>query len=135
MTEVEDETMDDVRIHTPLSQPTMELLAQTIGQVVQGSALPSRVTSVLQRVCEESRGRPPELLLLRIKELWAKISSGSRVSFEERDRRYFSFIGECLVLYFELPPAPPVRHYPLREGALRVRDASGCGEPEGIPLT
>lgn len=126
--------MDDVRIHTPLSQQTVELLTQTIGHVVQGSAPAGRVTAVLQRVCHESRGRPPELLLLRIKELWAKVASGSRVSFEERDRRYYALIGECLVLFFEQPPAPPARHFPARD-ALRVRDASGCGEPEGIPLT
>jgi hypothetical protein len=126
--------MDDVRIHTPLSQQTMELLAQTIGHVVQGVAPAGRVTAVLQRVCQESRGRPPELLLLRVKELWAKVASGSRLSFEERERRYYSFIGECLVLFFDLPPAPPAGAYPLRDAALRVRDASGCGEPEGIPL-
>jgi hypothetical protein len=129
--------MDDVRIHTPLSQQTMELLAQTIGYIVEGAASAGRVTAVLQRVCQESRGRPPELLLLRVKELWAKVASGSRLSFEERERRYYSFIGECLVLFFDLPPAPPVRHAPLRDGlrdGLRVADASGCGEPEGIPL-
>jgi hypothetical protein len=125
--------MDDVRIHRPLSQQTTELLAQTITQVVNGSATDRAVTAVLRRVCEESRDQPPELILLRIKELWHKIAVGARLAFEDRDRRYFSLVGECLELYYNLPQVPAARHHPLRD-ALRVRETEGCGEPEGLPL-
>jgi hypothetical protein len=76
------------------------MLATIIQRVVDGRAEPMEVTAVLQRVCDESRDRPPELLLRRIKELWTKIAGAPRVTRDEKDRRYFGFIGEALVLYF-----------------------------------
>jgi hypothetical protein len=84
----------------PLSANTDGMLASIIQRVVDGRAEPMEVTAVLQRVCDESRDRPPELLLRRIKELWTKIAGAPRVTRDEKDRRYFGFIGEALVLYF-----------------------------------
>ena len=74
------------------------MLATIIQRVVDGHAQPTEVTAVLQRVCEESRHRPPEVLLLRVKELWTKIAGAPRVTRDEKDRRYFGFIGEALML-------------------------------------
>ena len=48
------------------------MLAYMVRRVVDGAAEPREVTTVLRRVCDESRHQPPELLLLRIKELWTK---------------------------------------------------------------
>src|SRR5688572_10117236 len=76
------------------------MLATIIPRVVDGRAEPTDVTVVLRRVCEESRHLPPELLLLRVMELWTKIAGAPRVTRDEKDRRYFGFIGEALVLYF-----------------------------------
>ena len=45
------------------------MLARVIHRVVDGVAEPAEITAVLRRVCQECRHRPPELLLLRIKEL------------------------------------------------------------------
>jgi hypothetical protein len=95
-------------VHTereiPLSPASDGLLAQVIHRVVEGRAEPTEVTTVLRRVCEESRRRPPELLLLRIKDLWTKIAGAPRLARDEKDRRYFAFIGEALVLYFGSSP-------------------------------
>ena len=49
-----------------LSPGTDGMLATIIQRVVDGRAEPMEVTAVLQRVCDESRDRPPELLLRRI---------------------------------------------------------------------
>ena len=94
----------------PLSPSTDGMLATIIQRVVGGRAEPAEVTAVLQRVCAESRHRPPELLLLRIKELWTKIAGAPRVRRDEKDRRYFGFIGEALVLYFGNAPSEFVAH-------------------------
>ena len=83
-----------------LSASTDGMLATIIQRVVDGRAEPIEVTAILQRVCDESRDRPPELLLRRIKDLWTKIAGAPRVTRDEKDRRYFGFIGEALVLYF-----------------------------------
>jgi len=83
-----------------LSPSTDGMLATLIQRVVEGRAEPSEVTAVLRRVCEENRDRAPELLLLRVKELWTKIAGAPRVTRDDKDRRYFGFIGEALVLYF-----------------------------------
>jgi hypothetical protein len=88
-----------------LSPSTDGMLATIIQRVVDGRAEPMEVTAVLQRVCDESRHRPPELLLLRVKELWTKIAGAPRVTRDEKDRRYFGFIGEALVLYFGCAPS------------------------------
>jgi hypothetical protein len=93
-----------------LSASTDGMLATIIQRVVDGRAEPMEVTAVLQRVCDESRHRPPELLLLRVKELWTKIAGAPRVTREEKDRRYFGFIGEALVLYFGCAPSEFVAH-------------------------
>jgi hypothetical protein len=79
---------------------------------VDGRAEPTEVTAVLRRVCEENRHRPPELLLLRVKELWTKIAGAPRVTRDEKDRRYFGFIGEALVLYFGCASSEFVAHDP-----------------------
>lgn len=83
-----------------LSPSTDGMLATIIQRVVDGRAEPPEVTAVLRRVCEESRDRPPEVLLLRVKDLWTKIAGAPRVARDEKDRRYFGFIGEAFVLYF-----------------------------------
>ena len=64
----------------PLSPDMDGMLARVIVRVVDGLAEPVEVTSVLRRVCEESRGRPPEVLLLRIKGLWTKIAGAPRLA-------------------------------------------------------
>jgi hypothetical protein len=84
----------------PLSPVTDGMLATIIQRVVDGRAEPVEVTAVLRRVCEESRHRPPELLVLRVKDLWTKIAGAPRLARDEKDRRYLGFIGEALVLYF-----------------------------------
>ena len=106
----------------PLSPGTDGMLATIIHRVVDGRAESTEVTAVLRRVCEESRHRPPELLVLRIKELWTKIAGAPRLSHNEKDRRYFGFIGEALVLYFGPSPSEFVarRPSPLHD--------DGCGE-------
>jgi hypothetical protein len=70
--------------------------------------------------------RPPELLLLRIKELWTKVVGIPRAGRADRDRRYYTFIGEALVLYFE-PSSSPV-------AAERAGHAvqHECSEPEAL---
>ena len=102
-----------------LSPSTDGMLATIIQRVVDGRAEPMEVTAVLQRVCDESRDRPPELLLRRIKELWTKIAGAPRVTRDEKDRRYFGFIGEALVLYFGCASSEFV-----------ARDASGIARAE-----
>ena len=95
---------------TFLSSGTDGMLATIIQRVVDGRAEPMEVTAVLRRVCEESRDRPPELLLRRVKELWTKIAGAPRVTRDEKDRRYFGFIGEALVLYFGCASSEFVAH-------------------------
>jgi len=111
---------------TLLSQGTNELLAYVVQRVVDGTAAPTEVTTVLRRVCDESRHRQPEVLVLRIKELWAKVAGTPGPAPYERDRRYFALIGEALVLYFGssavAPRRPPFFH------------ADVCGEPESITV-
>jgi hypothetical protein len=84
----------------PLSSSTSGMLAYVIRRVVDGTAESREVTTVLRRVCAECRDRPPELLLLRIKDLWTKAAGKPRATRDERDRRYFALIGEALLLYF-----------------------------------
>ncbi len=84
----------------PLSSTTSGMLAYVIRRVVEGKADPREVTTVLRRVCDESRQRPPEVLLLRIKELWAKAAGAPRPTRDDRDRRYFALIGEALLIYY-----------------------------------
>ena len=119
----------DIRMQTPLSLHTSEMLAQAIVHVIDGSARPGETTATLRRVCEESRGQPPEQLLLRIKELWTKIAGSAGMTYEEGDRRYFAFIGQCLALYYT-PSVQSGRHAPVRD----LRRVGGCGEPEAIPI-
>jgi hypothetical protein len=123
---------DDTRQTSLLSPHTTQRLAHVINQLLHGSITPGEVTSVLRRACEESRDRPPEQLLLRIKELWFRFAEGSRVPFAERDRRYFAVVGECLVLYHGLVPTQPARHRASRE-PWPSSDVSGSGGPE-MPL-
>ena len=106
----------------PLSPGTDGMLASLIQRVVDGRAEPMEVTAVLRRVCDESRSRPPELLVLRVKELWTKVAGVPRVGRDEKDRRYFGFVGEALVLYFGNAPAEFVARRPAA-----LRD-DGCGE-------
>lgn len=95
--------MEQPVLETPLlSSSTNGMLAYVVRRVVEGSAEPREVTTVLRRVCDESRQRPPEVLLLRIKELWAKAAGSPRPTRDDRDRRYFALIGEALLLYFTL---------------------------------
>ena len=105
-----------------LSSGTDGMLATIIQRVVEGRAEPTEVSAVLRRVCEESRHRPPELLVLRVKELWTKIAGSPRLTYNEKDRRYFGFIGELLVLYFGPAPSEFVARRPSR-----LHD-DGCGE-------
>ena len=105
-----------------LSPSTDGMLASIIRRVVEGRAEPMEVTAVLRRVCEESRDRPPELLVLRVKELWTKIAGAPRLSHNEGDRRYFGFIGEALVLYFGPAPSDFVARRPMP-----LHD-DGCGD-------
>jgi hypothetical protein len=95
-----------------LSPGTDGMLAIIIQRVVDGRAEPAEVTAVLRRVCDESRCRPPESLVLRVKELWAKVAGASRPMHDEKDRRYFGFIGEALVLYFGSAPSELVARQP-----------------------
>ena len=88
-----------------LSHATDGMLARIVQRVVDGLAEPTEVTAVLRRVCDESRHRPPEFLLLRIKELWTKIAGAPRLARDEKDRRYLALIGEALVLYFGASPS------------------------------
>ena len=103
------------------------MLAYVVRRVVDGAAEPREVTTVLRRVCDESRRHPPELLLLRIKELWIKAAGKPRATRDDRDRRYFALIGEALLLYLrELVDG--VRGATAGAGArARVRGAGGEG--------
>ena len=105
-----------------LSPSTDGMLANIIQRVTDGRAEPMEVTAVLQRVCEESRDRPPEVLLLRVKELWTKIAGAPRVTRDEKDRRYFGVIGEALVLYCGCAPTEFV-----------ARDAPGIVRADATP--
>ena len=80
----------------------------------------------LRRVCSESRTRPPELMLLRIKELWTKVTGTPRAGCDDSDRRYYTFIGEALALYFESSPAPIMTRRPAYAAQ------TGCGEPKTV---
>jgi hypothetical protein len=110
----------------PLSPDTDGMLASIIHRVVEGRAEPLEVTAVLRRVCGESRHHAPEILLLRIKALWAKIAGAPRLARDEKDRRYLAFIGEALVLYFGSSPS----EFVARRAGPRYDD--GCGEPESV---
>ena len=105
-----------------LSPGTDGMLATIIQRVVDGRAEATEVTAVLRRVCEESRHRPPEQLLRRVKELWTKIAGPPRLARDEKDRRYFGFIGEALVLYFGAASSEFVARRPSR------LHEDGCGE-------
>ena len=96
----------------PLSPSTDGMLASLIQRVVDGRAEPVEVTSVLRRVCEENRHRPPELLVLRVKELWTKVAGAPRLGRDEKDHRYFGFVGEALVLFFGCAPSEFVARPP-----------------------
>ena len=63
-----------------------------------------------------------ELLMLRVKELWTKVAGAPQLTHNEKDRRYFGFVGEALVHYFG--PAPSA--YVARRPAPLHDD--GCGE-------
>jgi hypothetical protein len=125
-------------VHTereiPLSPGSDGMLARIIHRVVEGRAEPMEVTSVLRRVCAESRERPPELLLIRIKELWTKIAGAPRLARDEKDRRYYAFIGEALVLYFGCAPTEFVAQANGRTGSALARfphpdEAHAPGDP------
>jgi hypothetical protein len=119
----------DTRQQLELSQQTTELLVLTIMQIAGGFAEPREVTAVLRRVCDESSGVLPEVLLLRIKELWAKATRGDVGGTRtELDHRYASLIGECLALYHGR-----VYRDPVRQRNWVKRDAGGCGEPDVAP--
>jgi hypothetical protein len=115
-----------VEREVPLSPGTDGMLAFIVQRVVDGTAEPMEVTAILRRVCDESRHRPPELLLLRIKELWTKVAGAPRLARDDKDRRYFGFIGEALVLYFGNATSDFVARRPIPVH----RD--GCGELEPI---
>lgn len=110
----------DIEREIPLSQEADGMLARLVRRVVDGVAEPTEVTSALQRVCDESRHRPPEILVIRIKELWTKIAGAPRHARDEKDRRYLALIGEALVLYFGPSPSdfisrrPPPAHEGMR---------------------
>jgi hypothetical protein len=108
----------------PLSPSTSGMLAYVVRRVVDGAAEPREVTTVLRRVCDESRRHPPELLLLCIKELWIKAAGKPRATRDDRDRRYFALIGEALLLYYGSSSTEFVARRPA------VVHAPGCGEPE-----
>ena len=107
-----------------LSHAADSMLAMVIHRVVHGEATAIEVTSVLRRVCDESRARPAESMLLRIKDLWTKVAGVPRAGRDDRDRRYYTFIGEALELYFASSPS----HVVARRATHADRD--GCGEPE-----
>ena len=109
---------------TALSPNTIGMLAYVIRRAVDGTADQREVTTVLRRVCDESRGHPPELLVLRIKELWTKAAGNPRPARDDRDRRYFAIIGEALLLYFGSSSNEFVARRPM------YVHAPGCGEPE-----
>jgi hypothetical protein len=119
-------------VHTereiPLSPGSDGMLAHVIHRVVEGRAEPVEVTAVLRRICAECRHRPPELLLIRIKELWTQVAGAPKLARDEKDRRYYAFLGEALVLYFGCSPADFVarRAVPLH--------GDGCGESESVAL-
>jgi hypothetical protein len=116
-------TMEQQLLETPpLSASTSGMLAYVIRRVADGTAEPREVTTVLRRVCEESRQRPPELLLLRIKELWTKAAGAPRPTRDDRDRRYFALIGEALLLYFGSSSTDFVARRPV------TVHAPGCGD-------
>lgn len=105
-----------------LSPSTDGMLASVIQRVVDGRAEPVEVTAVLRRVCEECRNRPPELLVLRVKDLWTKVAGAPQLAHSEKDRRYYGFVGEALVHYFGAAPSEFVarRPAPLHD--------DGCGD-------
>lgn len=109
-----------------MSHPVDSMLALVIHRLAHGEVTGSEVTTVLRRVCVESRTRPPEVLLLRIKDLWTKVAGVPRPGRDDRDRRYYTFIGEALTLYFESSPSPVA---PRSRGAALPQ---GCGEPEAL---
>ena len=121
--------MEQVLLDGRLTRQTTELLVQTLSRVIDGSASQGEVTDVLRRVCDESRRRPPELIVVQLKELWSKIAGSSGLTGDARDRRYFAVLGEYLALYYE-----GSRAHPARSGSPRFAAASGCGEPESAPL-
>jgi hypothetical protein len=108
-----------------LSPQTTELLVLTIMQIAGGFAEPREVTAVLRRVCDESRDVLPEVLLLRLKELWGKATREVVGARSELDHRYASLIGECLALYHGR-----LHRDPVRQRNWVKRDVGGCGEPD-----
>ena len=66
--------------------------------------------------------------MLRIKELWTKIAGAPRLARDEKDRRYFAFIGEALVLYFGSATSTFVARRPSR-----LHD-DGCGDLAPVRL-
>ncbi|MBW8770628.1 MAG: hypothetical protein JF589_12780 [Gemmatimonadetes bacterium] len=115
--------MEQPVFETPLLSPsTSGMLAYVIRRVAEGTADPREVTTVLRRVCDESRLRPPEVLLLRIKELWTKAAGMPRPARDDRDRRYFALIGEALLLYFGSSSTDFVARRPV------FVHAEGCGD-------
>ncbi|MFL5608092.1 MAG: hypothetical protein ACJ8AD_16690 [Gemmatimonadaceae bacterium] len=111
-------------LEAPLSPTTSGMLAYVIRRVVDGTAEPREVTTVLRRACDESRQQPPEMLLLRIKELWTKAAGRPRATRDDRDRRYFALIGEALLLYYGSSSTEFVARRPT------FVHAPGCGEPD-----
>ena len=106
----------------PLSSNTSGMLAYVVRRVAEGKADPREVTTILRRVCEKSRQRPPKVLLLRIKELWTKAAGTPRPTRDDRDRRYFALIGEALLLYFGSSSTDFVARRPV------MVHAPGCGD-------
>jgi len=119
--------MLDIQREVPtFSHAADGMLALVIHRVVRAEATPAEVTAVLRRVSNEGRSRPPELMLLRIKELWTKVAGVPHAGRDDCDRRYYTLIGEALTLYFESSPAPVTARRPTYAAQ------TGCGEPEGI---
>ncbi len=108
-----------------LSQQTTELLVFTIRQIVGGFSQPRDVTAVLRRVCGESVGVSPEVILLRIRELWRKATQDAGGTHVELDRRYSSLIGEYLAVYHGR--ANPET---ARDRGWGPRDVTVSGEPD-----
>ncbi len=106
-----------------LSPSTDGMLASVIQRVVDGRAEPVEVTAVLRRVCAECRSRPPELLVLRVQELWTKVAGAPQLAHSERDRRYYGFVGEALVHYFGPAPSEFVARRPAP-----LPDDDDCGD-------
>jgi hypothetical protein len=115
----------DARQQLHLSPQTTELLVFTIRQIVGGFSQPRDVTAVLRRVCAESGGALPEVILLRIKELWIKATQDAGGPSVELDQRYFALIGECLAVYHG-------REYrdAARRRGWRQRHGTDSGEPD-----